>query len=134
MEGWDEGVIMLSRLNPCRWDNSAITTMNAVKFCNFTDEDFTWKFDGIVYTFAAGQTIFLEDFKADHFAKHLIDRELNKKGLDTNFTAEREALRALIIPAQTPITPLEALQENATVKVKKPVKVKEEVEFEDLKA
>lgn len=56
----------------------------AVLFRNWTDFDFTWKWDGVEYTFRAGQAIFLEKFKADHFAKHLTDEVLNRKKLATN--------------------------------------------------
>lgn len=104
--------------------------MNAVQFCNYTNEDFTWKFDGIPYTFKAGTTMFLEDFKAQHFAKHLIDRELNKAGIDTGLQFKREELIPKILVASEPITPLEAMQENAKIKVETK---KEETEFPDLK-
>lgn len=105
--------------------------MEARKFKNFSTEDFTWKFDGIPYTFKAGQEIFLEDFKADHFTKHLVDREMNKLGIVTNDQVKRAELAALCSPSDEVVTPLEALQENATKKVVTKKK-KEEKEFEDL--
>ena len=49
----------------------------ALQFKNYTDTDFTHSFDSVPYTFKAGQTIYLEEFKAKHFAKHLVNRELN---------------------------------------------------------
>jgi len=104
--------------------------MEAIKFCNYTDEDFTWKFDGIAYTFKAGTTMFLEDFKAHHFAKHLIDRELNKANVDTGLQFKRDELMPKILVKSEAITPLEALQENAKIKVETK---KEETEFPDLK-
>lgn len=105
--------------------------MKAVQFKNFTNEDFTWKWDGIAYTFAAGQTIFLEDFKAEHFAKHLVDRELNRLNIATNNEAERSKLISECFPVAEAVTPLEALQlNNKKAPAKKKAKV--EAEFEDL--
>ena len=104
--------------------------MEAIQFFNFSDEDFTWKFDGIGYTFKAGQTMFLEDFKANHFAQHLVDRELDKLGQSTGKSLMRDQLTAQCFPSDEVVTPLEAMQVNEKAKVKK-VK-KEVVEFEDL--
>lgn len=104
--------------------------MQAIQFLNFSTEDFTWKFDGIPYTFKAGQTMFLEDFKAHHFAQHLVDRELDKLGQSTGKSLLRDQLTAKCFPSDEVVTPLEALQVNETAKVKKGKKV--EVEFEDL--
>lgn len=103
--------------------------MEAKKFKNFTDRDFTWKFDGVEYTFKAGQEIFMEAFKADHFAKHLIDRELNVKNIVTNNVSERAKLETLCFPTDEVITPMEAFDINE--KARKPKK-KAEPEFEDL--
>lgn len=102
--------------------------MEAIQFCNYTKEDFTWKYDGIPYTFKAGTTMFLEDFKASHFAKHLIDRELNKANVDTGLQFKRDELMSKILISSEAITPLEALQKNATIKET----TKEVVEFEGL--
>jgi len=106
--------------------------MNAKKFKNFSTTDFTWKFDGIEYTFKAGQEMYLEDYKADHFAKHLVDRELNALNILTNNVSERNKLTALCFPVDEVVTPLEALQLNEEVKAKQGKK-KVEVEFPDLK-
>jgi hypothetical protein len=106
--------------------------MEAKSFKNWTVEDFTWKFDGIPYTFKAGQEMFLEDFKAEHFAKHLTDRELTKGGFHTNNEEKRHELTAKCFPTSEIVTPVEALNINETKKVKKAKKVEEE--FEDLKA
>lgn len=103
--------------------------MNAIQFYNFSNEDFTWKWDGVAYTFPAGETMFLEDFKAEHFAQHLVDRELNKRGVPTNNMVERQALGARCFPSVETVTPLEALQKNE----KKKKAVKEDVEFAGLK-
>lgn len=104
--------------------------MEAKQFTNWTTEDFTWKFDGIPYTFKAGQTMFLEDFKADHFAKHLVDREMNRMGIVTNMQVERDRLTAQCFPSDEVVTPIEAIHRNETAKPKKGKKV--EKEFADL--
>lgn len=103
--------------------------MQAKKFTNWTTEDFTWKFDGIEYTFKAGETMFLEDFKADHFARHLVDREMNKTNTVTSMMNVRNELMAKCFPTDEVVTPLEALQINETAK---PKKKEVEKEFEDL--
>mgnify|MGYP001564388943 CR=1 FL=1 len=105
--------------------------MTAKKFKNFTDTEFSWKFDGIEHTFPAGMEIFLEDFKADHFAKHLVDREMNRLGLRTNDVKKREEITAKCFPTDEIVTPLEALNlnEKADVHAEK----EKEVEFPDLK-
>ena len=70
----------------------------AIKFLNITDQDFTWSFDSIPYTFKAGETIYLEDFKAKHFAKHLVDRELNRLNIPTNNMTKRAELEGKCFP------------------------------------
>lgn len=120
-------------INGLQVPRNSANTMEAKKFKNFTSEDFTWKYDGIPYEFKAGQEIYLEDYKADHFAKHLIDREMNKLGLVTNNMTERKRLEAECFPTAEVVTPLEALNLNEEVKEKK-TKKKVEVEFPDLVA
>ena len=106
--------------------------MEAKQFTNFTKEDFTWKFGGMSYTLKAGQTMFLEDYKADHFAKHLIDKEMNRMGIPTNMMAKRAELEKLCFPSDEVVTPIEALNiEETKKKVAKSKKVVEP-EFEDL--
>lgn len=104
--------------------------MQAVQFHNFSNEDFTWKWDGTTYTFKAGQTIFLEDFKAEHFAKHLVDREMNRAGIQTN-DPRRGEFMSRCFPSAEAITPLEALQVNNGGDAEVAKDVVEE-EFEDL--
>lgn len=104
--------------------------MIAKKFKNFTDTEFSWKFDGIEHTFSAGMEIFLEDFKADHFAKHLVDREMNRLHLQTSNVAAREKLTIQCFPMDIVVTPSEAFNLNEEAKVEE---AKKEVEFEDLK-
>lgn len=106
--------------------------MQAIPFKNFSSESFTWNFDGIAYTFEAGQEIFLEDFKAYHFGKHLIDRELNKKGIPTDKLQARKEMEALCFPSAEAISPVEALDLEAKKKVGRPKKKVEEEEFADI--
>lgn len=108
--------------------------MNAIIFKNFTEEDFTWKFDGVPFNFKAGQEMYMEEFKAKFFAKHLVDRELNRINKATNDQKEIARLTALALPAEIEkVTPAEAIDIEAK-KAKKVAKVKkvEEEEFSDL--
>ena len=108
--------------------------MTAKKFKNFTDKDFTYSFDSVPYTFKAGQEIFLEDYKADHFAKHLVDREMNKLGQITSNQKQREALLVQCFPTDEAVSVAEALniEETKKEKGKKGKKKVEETEFPDL--
>lgn len=51
-----------------------------VYFKNWTTKDFTYKFDSQMQTFVAGQTYQMPLEIAQHFAKHLADRELMTSG------------------------------------------------------
>ena len=110
--------------------NSAEKYMQAKKFYNFTDYEFVWKFDGIPYTFPAKSTMFMEDFKVDHFASHLVDEELNRLNTPTN-SPRRADLLAQCFPSDEVVPVAVALdieEKKKAVRSKK----KEEVEFEDL--
>ena len=74
--------------------------------------------------------MYLEDYKAEHFAKHLVDRELNRLNIPTNNTAKRNELEALCFPTDETVTSEVALDIEEKKKAKKIKKV--EVEFEDL--
>lgn len=106
--------------------------MQAIKFKNFSNEDFTHAYDSVPYTFKAGSEMFLEDFKAQHFAKHLVDRELNRLNLLTSDRLKRKELETLCFPADEVVTPVEALNLNKKVEVKAKKGKKVEKEFEDL--
>ena len=107
--------------------------MTAKNFYNFSDEDFTHTFDSIPYTFKAKTSMYMEDYKAYHFAKHLVDRELNKLGIPTNNTAKRAELGAKCFPEAEELTPEVALDLEERKKTAKKTK-KVEAEFEDLDA
>lgn len=104
--------------------------MKALNFYNFSSEDFTYTFDSVPYTFKAKQSMYMEDYKAYHFSKHLVDRELNKLGIPTNMTAKREELGKLCFPEDVELAPAVALDLEEKKKVKTTKKV--EKEFEDL--
>lgn len=104
----------------------------AIKFKNFSKEDFMCKYDSLPYTFKAGQEMYVEDFKAEHFAKHLVDREMNKTNTPTNLLVERNELLAQCFPVdEEVVTPEVAIDIEERKKVKAPKVV--ESEFEDLK-
>ena len=108
--------------------------MEAIKFKNWSNEEFRWKWDGVEHVFPAGMEIFLETPKANHFAKHLVDRELNKLGKPTN-SPLRDELTAKCFPTEEVISQEQALniREETKVKTKKSkAKVKKEEEFADL--
>ena len=109
--------------------------MEAKKFKNWSKESFTWKYNGVPHTFPAGMEIFLESPKADHFAKHLTDRELNRLQKPTN-APERGELEARCFPVGEVINQEQALNINEEVKAKakkgRPSKAKVEEEFADL--
>lgn len=67
--------------------------MKAVNFYNFSNEDFSYTWDGEVFDFPAGERVMLQEYLARHFAKHLVDRELNNAKLDTNHFSRRELER-----------------------------------------
>ena len=53
-------------------------------FTNWTDEDFTGYWGGKGRTIKSGQSLYMPDYAARHFAKHLTNRELlrtTKKGV-----------------------------------------------------
>lgn len=54
------------------------------KFTNFSNEDFTWTWNKVPYTFPAKEFRFMDASIADHFAKHLINRELLKVGREND--------------------------------------------------
>lgn len=105
--------------------------MQAIKFKNWTNEEFTWKFNGIPHTFPAGMEIYMEADKAYHFAKHLTDREMNRLNIPTNMDSKRAELGAKCFPSDEAVTPEVAIDINEKAKVKKAKKVVEE--FPDLK-
>lgn len=120
--------------------------MKIVTFFNFTNEDFTGSWDSVTQTIKAGERIPMEDWRAAHYAKHLVNRELNKIGGDfVNFTSPKvpqdvpefwnRFKQAVIENDETPeVTPAEAdMAVAAATKKAKAKKAKSEDEFEGLK-
>lgn len=62
-------------------------------FTNFSTEDFTGFWNGKGRTFKPGQALYLPDYLARHFAKHLANRELLKLGKERD-TSPKVKMRA----------------------------------------
>lgn len=63
--------------------------MKTALFTNFSNEPFTGYWNGKGKKFEAGQSLWMPDYLARHFAKHLTNRELLKKGLDRSTSPKR---------------------------------------------
>ena len=60
-----------------------------VKFINFTDQDFTCSWNGHPKLFKAHDFQFMQYGLAEHFAKHLTNRELLKRGRENDTSPKR---------------------------------------------
>lgn len=117
--------------------------VKSVVFKNFTKEEFVCSWDGTPYRFAPEKEMYVEDWKAEHFAKHLVDRVMHKAGQITSNKFERDLLLVQALPSEVVISGDEALDLNAREEVKEKVdeakktkaskKVVAEEEFSDLK-
>lgn len=117
--------------------------VRSVLFKNFTDKEFVCSWDSVPYRFPPGREQYVEDWKADHFAKHLVDRVMQEKGMITSNKVERDMFLALALPGEESITQDEALDKKAREEVaeakeevkkkKTSKKVEEEEEFAELK-
>ncbi len=56
--------------------------VKVVTFFNFTDMPFVGMWDKVEYPLAAGEKMKMEDWKAKHFAKHLVDQWCFANGKD----------------------------------------------------
>lgn len=56
--------------------------MKTAQFTNFTDQDFTGWWDGKSREFPSGSSTYMPDYLAQHYAKHLVNRELLKTKRD----------------------------------------------------
>jgi len=102
--------------------------VKSVVFKNFTDEEFVCSWDGVPYRFAPGKEMYVEDWKAWHFAKHLVDRVMHKAGMITSNMMEREKFLHQALPEAQKITTEEALDKNARAEVKeKEIEIKKEI-------
>lgn len=104
----------------------------AVLFTNYSDEDFSHEWDKVRYDFPAKQSIMLVEGLAQHFAKHLAVRELNKIKKNTGGgaleTEMRKAISSTMIEAEDK-TKLEqeVLNANSTLPKEELEKEKEDV-------
>lgn len=73
----------------------------AKRFTNFSDETFIGVWDKQEYKIEAGETMMLQSYLAEHFAKHLIDKELTKEGIPTNRQDERKRLMNLCLGGES---------------------------------
>jgi|CXWK01.1.fsa_nt_gi hypothetical protein len=63
--------------------------MKSAQFTNFSTEPFTGFWDGKGKTFAPGKSMYMGDYLAKHFAKHLTNRELLKLGKERSTSPKR---------------------------------------------
>ena len=56
--------------------------MRTALFTNFTSEEFIGYWDGKGKKFAPGKSLYMPDYLAEHFAKHLVNRELLRRKND----------------------------------------------------
>lgn len=78
-----------------------------VKLYNFSKKDFSHTWNSKNYFIKAGGTLFIQDYIAEHLAKHLINRELankysvqirdNVRNIDIRVHPDRAALHALAV-------------------------------------
>lgn len=76
-------------------DNEYITTYDNEKrylFSNWTNEDFTGVWGGAPTTVKQGETIELPMYKAYHFTKHLVNKEMMKDGKDGSMDSPEQRL------------------------------------------
>lgn len=78
-------------------------------FTNFSDEDFDGRWNESinhkVWRLKAGKSYYLPFYLAEHFAKHLVDRELDKKKLPTNHFSRQQLLdKCVTIPSNPDIS------------------------------
>lgn len=59
--------------------------MKTALFTNFSDETFVGYWDGKGKSFEAGQSVYMPDYLAEHFARHLTNRELLRKKPNGDF-------------------------------------------------
>lgn len=118
-------------------------------FVNFSNEAFVGVWDKQEYTFgpagSPNDRMYMEEWKASHFAKHLTNRELLKKGLETHTSPknpEQDVIfmemfnKAVILEGDSvPESKVESelIDLNSKPKAKKKKEEKVEEEFEGLK-
>lgn len=96
--------------------------VKSVVFKNFTDKEFMCSWDAIPYRFPAGKEMYVEDWKANHFAKHLVNRVMNERGMITTNMVERNKFLAQALPDGVTLSEEEAFDLNAREEVKEKTK------------
>lgn len=118
--------------------------MKIVTFLNFTNEDFTYSWDSQPHTIKAHEQVEMEDWRANHAAKHLVNRELNKADLSQYCSPkiikdvpqfyelyQKAVIEHTVAPeVKAEDAAMAVANSKPEVKAKKPVKV--EKEFEEL--
>lgn len=99
--------------------------VKSVVFKNFTDKEFVCSWDSVPYRFPAGKEMYVEDWKANHFAKHLVDRVMNEKKMITSNMVERKKLLAEALPEGLSLTKEEAYDLHAREEHKETEKIEE---------
>jgi len=120
--------------------------VKSVVFKNFDTEEFVCSWDSVPYRFAPGKEMYVEDWKAAHFAKHLVNKVMNRGNMITTNMVQRDPLLRLALPDGISVSQEEMLDINAReevaekteeikkeIKSKKTSKVVKEEEFEGLK-
>lgn len=78
--------------------------MKTAMFCNFTSEEFVGWWDGKSKKFAPGQQVYMPDYLAQHFAKHLTNRELLRSTPDgTLIHKDGDKMTSPKFPEQVPM-------------------------------
>lgn len=133
--------------------------MTTVQFVNFSNQPFSgvpymWpdpqtkeevstvdehcKWDNVPDSFEPGASRYMEDWRAEHYAKHLINRELDKIGKPlSDVTLRAEMMKKCVMDQSAPVEKSQVDMElmNRNIAEKKKSKVKKETketEFPDL--
>lgn len=78
--------------------------MKTSLFTNFTDQEFIGYWDGKGKKFAPGQSVYMPDYLAKHFAKHLVNRELLRADASGNLIhKDGDKMTSPKFPEQVPI-------------------------------
>jgi hypothetical protein len=117
--------------------------MQSILFKNWTTDLFIGKWDGVEYAFTPGQSMYVEDWKALHFAKHLADKAMQADGLNFDHFSRQKYLDKCFVEAvdvnektaEVEIVNKNIEEGNIEPKRKggKSKKVSEESDFEGLK-
>ena len=90
----------LKRAADCHAANKIVKT---ALFTNFTDEEFVGYWDGKARKFKPGQSLWMDEYLARHYAKHLSNQELLRKKPDgTPIYKDGEKFTSPKFPEQVP--------------------------------